>query len=342
MPVASNFCEIVKTNLVLDSSFTKAGLLESLISQANVTAGSFQPLESRENGKKKTQLVRYMQPILASSIEDGVLGVDADPTYCGGTENAYRETEFAVNNFAQAKTKISAMAMASFCEGTNTVVLDTIKSMIRQLIKNIDVQLIAAYEAVRGNTSAGNTTPISGIAFSNYANLVASPAIMDAIAAEFFALDVAQRPIIVGGSLLDQYLRAAGLGCCNNFGQEVSSFTGDAAIFTDSNFTAATLGASPANRDWFVYAAGTVQFLDWTLSQNVNESSATSTQLAIQVGEDREFMVDLDVVYDDCNKEWTVSLTKFFGLMNVPADFYKVGDALAGVNYMLRFRPTTA
>ncbi len=341
MATASNFCEIVKSNLQLDATYTKAGLLESLISQANVTAGAFQPLENRENGKKKTQLVRYMSPVLASSVESGVLGVDAAPTYCDGDEATYQETEYDVNNFAHVSQKISQLAMASFCEGTNTVVLDTIKSMVRQLIKNIDTQLIAAYDAVRGNTSAGNTTPISGLAFSDYANLVASPGIMDAISSELFSLDVAQRPVIVGGSLLDQYVRAAGLGCCNNFGQEVSSFTGDAAIFTDSNMNATTLGVAPANNDIFVYPAGTVQFLDWSLNMPVSESSATSTQIAIPVGEDREFLVDLDVVYDDCTKEWTISLTKFFGLLNVPADYFQVGDEYEGVNYMLRFRPTT-
>lgn len=347
MPQASNFCEIVKSNLVLDASYTKAGLLESLISEANVTAGAFQPLENRETGKKKTQLVRYMQPVLASEVESGVLGVDAAPTYCDGNDATYLEEEFALNNFAHVSRKISALAMASFCEGKNTVVLDMIGSMIRQLIKNIDTQLIASFDAARGNTSAGNTTPISALAFSDYANLVASPAITDAINSEFFALDVAQRPVIVGGSLLDQYVRAAGIGCCNNLGQEVSSFTGDSAIFTDTNMNATTLGVAPANNDIFVYPAGTVQFLDWSLASNASISLgdspySSSTQLAIPVGEDREFLVDLDIVYDDCTKEWTVSLTKFFGLLNIPADYYQTGDELEGVNYMLRFRPTTA
>ena len=347
MATASNFCEIVKANLNLDATYTQAGLLESLISGANVQAGAFQPIESRGNGKKKTQLVRYMSPVLASSVEAGVLGTDPNPTFCDGDIANYKEEQFEVNNFAHVSQTISAYDMASFCEGTNTVVMDVIKSMIRQLVKSVDTQLIALYDNVRGKTSAGNGTPISGLAFSDYANLAASPAIMDAISSEFFALDVTGRPIVVGGQILDQYSRAAGIGCCNNFGQEVSSFAGNAALFTDTSFNAANLGAAPANNDWFVYPAGTVQLLDWNLADNSRVAMGSgdlvsSTVIEIPVGEQENFSVDLDVTYDECNKVWAISLTKYFGLMHVPADYFNVGDEYEGVNYMLRFRPTTA
>jgi hypothetical protein len=343
MPLASNFCQIVKANLNLDATYTQAGLLESLISGANVQAASYEPVSNTENGKKKTQLVRYVQPVLASAVTSGVLGVDADPTYCTGAAATYREEQFEINNFATVSQSISAMAMASFCEGKNQVIMDMIKSMIRQLIKQVDITLIASFETVRGNTSAGNTTPISGVAFDGG---VANSGIVDAIFNQFFLLDVAvDRPMIVGGANLNSYARSAGRGCCNALGQDISSFTGDVALFTDSNFTA-NLGAAPANEDWFVYPAGTVQLLDWNLADNSSVSMGdgvlvSSTVLEIPVGENDNFKVDLDITYDICTKNWVITLTKFFGLLNIPADYFRVGDSLAGVNYMLRFRPTT-
>lgn len=341
MPQASNYCEIIKSNLSLGTR-TRVGLLESLVNPINVTAGSFQPVQSIEIGKKRTQLVRYMQPSLVTDGTNGVLGVDAAPTYCGGLDSLYLEEQFPVNNFAQQKRTIKNIDMASYCEGTNTVVGDVIASMVDALLVDINTQLIAAYDAVRGNTSAGNTTPISALAYSDYANLVASPAISSAIKTELFDLKKGSAlPIVVGGSLLYQYANSVGIGCCNNFGQSVNEFTGELAIFNDNTMDGATLGAAPANRDWFVYPAGTVQFLDWSLANPVNEASATRTQLSIPVGGDSEFLVDLKLVYDDCDEVWSVSLTKFFGLMNIPADYFKVGDPLEGVNYMLRFRPTT-
>lgn len=345
MAIASNFCQIVKSNLVLDATYTQAGLLESLISGANVQAATYEPLSNSENGKKKTQKVRYMQPVLASAVTSGVLGTDANPTYCTGAAATYRETDYEINNYVTVSQSISAMAMASFCEGKNQVIMDVIKSMVRQLIKKIDVTLIAAYETARGNTSAGNKTPLSGTAFVGG---VADAGIMDAISNEFFSLDIAvDRPMIVGGASLNAYGRSTGRGCCNNFGQDVSSFTGDASLFLDSNFNASTLGLAPANNDWFVYPAGTVQLLDWNLADNSSVSMGdgvmlSSTVLEIPVGENENFKVDLDITYNQCDKTWVITLSKYFGLLNIPADYYRIGDPLVGVNYMLRFRPLGA
>jgi hypothetical protein len=346
MAIASNFCEIIKSKLDLGVR-TRVGLLESLTSPLNVTSGSFEPRQNILVGKKKTQLVRYMQPALTSDGTSGVLGVGADPTYCGGTAVAYREQQFPVNNWAQQKAKINNMDVASFCEGKGTVIADTIGKLLDALLVDINEQLIASFDALRGNTSLGNTTPISARAFSDYANLVASPAISDSIKSELFDLKKASAvPIVVGGSLLLKYANAAGIGCCNNFGQQVNEFTGDVALYLDNTMNASNLGVAPANNDWFVYPAGTVQFLDWSLAANATISLgdspfSSSTQLSIPVGGDSEFMVDLKVTYDDCAEEWTITLTKFFGLMTVPADYFQVGDPLSGVNYMLRFRPTT-
>jgi hypothetical protein len=346
MPNASNFCEIVKANLALDTTYTQSGLLSSLVSGANVQAGAFQPVSNRDNGQKKTQLVRYSSPASVADAISSVLGVDADPTYCGGDAFLYKEQEFEINNVVQMKRTISALDVASFCEGTNEVVLTAIQDMIRAMIKTIDARIITSFNAARGNTSAGNSTAISARAFSDYANLVASPAIMDAIMDEFYKLDTTGRPIIVGGGLLGQYVRAAGLGCCNNFGQRVDSFTGDAAIFTDTNFTASTLGGAAGANDIFVYPAGTVQFLDWNLANGSTVPMGdgvlvSSTLLEIPLGEQENFTVELDINYVACDKVWNITLTKFFGLMNIPTDLYEAGHDLAGVNYMLRFTPTT-
>lgn len=344
MPLASKFCETVKSSLTLDTAYTQAGLLESLVSEANVSSAAFEQVESREAGKRKLVKVRYIQPIGSADV---LTGVDSTPNFCGGVAAPYFETDFEANRWVAAKRTFSAYDLAGYCEGTNQVVGDAVKSMVRQVIKGIDARLITEFNTRRGNTSAGNTTPISARAFSDYANLVASPAIMDAIQGELFKLDVQNRPIIVGGQIAQQYTGAANIGCCNTSGQLISSLTGSSAFFLDTNMNATNLGAAPANNDWFVYPEGYVQFIDWSLSANDTVGfgdgvMVSSTQITVPIGEQLDFTLDLDVTYDSCDKVWTVTVSKYFGLLNIPSDLYPAGSDLNLVNYMLRFRPTTA
>lgn len=342
MATASNICEIVKSKLNYRGR-PELGLLESLVSRMNIQASDFSPVASVP-GKKKTMLVRYTQPSDYTDVTSGSIAAGL-PGYCEGEEFTYLEEQYEIDNYVRITKKVSDLEMSAFCEDKGTVASDMINSMITGLLTKIDIDLIALFEATRGNTSAGNTTPISGLAFSDLANGITSPQIMEVIDSEYAALSASNlQRIIVGGTLLRQYQNATGIGCCNINGQQTDQFIGTNATYFDQYMNASTLGASPANNDWFVYPAGLVQFLDWSLvadnSTFGNSGSEMNTVLNVQVGEDTFFPIDLKIVRSSCDSFWYVTLEKFFGLMTFPLDYF-ANAPLADVNYMLRFRPTT-
>ena len=343
MAAASNICELVKAKL----SYTGRpvmGLLESLVSPLNIQATNFTPQGALPSGKKKTMLVRYNKP---ASIADVTVGPIGTPSFCEGNPFTYLEEQYDIDTKVQYSVEIDDYTMSAFCEDRDTVVADMIKSAIDAFLGKLDSELISMFDNLRGNTSAGNINVIPGLAFSDLTNNIASVNIMTEISAEYRRLKAsALQRIIVGGELLARYQEATGIGCCNTNGQDTSRFIGANATYYDHYMDADTLGIAPANNDWFVFPAGLVQLLDWSIVAPVNNgvigNSEFNTVLEVQVGEDSRFPIDLKIVRSSCDSKWIVTLTKFFGLMTFPTDYFPVSDSLAGVNFLTRFRPTTA
>lgn len=330
-----SFCQIELVNIE-PINLSAAGLLNSLVDTRNLQAGSYEILRSTSNGKKKTVVVRHVSPATASEVVGGTYSVDGEFAICSHDNAIFVETENQIDQYAAIGRRLpyGVGGLAEICEGRNEAVNRILASMAQSLIQVIEGTLVQRFNALRGNTSAGTTTPIATTAFVGG---VASDAYRLDIMDEFFKLQIANTtPVLVGGSVTNRYANAIGIGCCNDNGQNVQSFMSDILVYK-SNSILDTL-ASPA----LVFPLGDVQLLSWTRNEGdfrMDNELAFSGTIELPLSNGASVVLDLDIIRTPCSKAWDITLSKSFDLLMRPASYFPVGHQFAGVNYGLGFVP---
>jgi hypothetical protein len=172
-----------------------------------------------------------------------------------------------------------------------------------------------------------STTPVS-------ANPLGANEMMN----DFIQLGATGKPIVAGLGKLNQYTRLAGIGCCNQYGQDIANLNGELDYFWDNDVAGITGNAD----DFLAWAPGAVQLV--TFNEYKGEFAVTDSDLFMGTIVDPVTGLELDMkmYFDKCDEFWKLAMWLNFNAFVLPLDMYKEGDLREGTNNLFRYRATSA
>lgn len=323
---------------------TNVGMLPAVLSQTNRGPGSgFVQRFAEQNGKKRTAKYKYRQRKLNTLVK--ATSVDGSPNYCApGETPTYLEAEQTVSNDVYYDFFIKDEELRDYEENFNQVFNDALQDAVNPLLEKLNLLTLAAYDANRGNTSAGNTTPISAQGFSSLATRTVNHAFKEAIFEEFRKHQYTSNKIMVGDGNIASYYRMLADGAPNaDRGQQNSlNIMRDLEFYDDTQLD----GALSSTNGALVWRPGAFQMLEWFKNvgdfRKVQESRVDDV-ITINLG-GIALRFDMYMRYTHCDDDsmgLQVTLRKHYDFWSFPADFFSAGDPLNGTNAMLRFAMTT-
>lgn len=331
-------CERVQTSLLSllgnkapEVQRTKTGYLQAITSPQNMSGVNLVPVDPG-NGKKKKVKIDFTQRGTEADI------VTTQNTDCSTQiEKTPFEDEVEVTSYIRTKgIKFDDNEMRKLCEPDSQwmsrIVNGELDAMIRVLNKKLILQqasnfgafnpaIVGTKKAVQMLSNSGESARFRGEA---------------EIMRDFNKLDVSGRPILIGDGNLDIYTRMSNIGCCNNFGVDMSQ-TGKFDYFND-RFVGDIIGGDD---DFIALAPGYVQLLTWNKYvgsyKKENGTFAHGTIMDPITG----LTFDMKWHFNDCNDTWSLFFGLWYDLYFLPANAYAAGDELEDVNYTLHYEATS-
>jgi hypothetical protein len=308
------------------------GFLEAVVSPENTASQAEQVQIDAGDGKIKKVIVRYLN----AGSEDAVNTDESERDICAfGDADAFNFKEVNVGLYADIAITFTDDQMRRFCDAPAADRARIIATKMNPLFLSMNKQLIAKANTVAGNfyngVAPGKTVPML---FTSTGGMVQSnPAGEVTILEDMSDLSVVGTPIVVGAGKLSQYARFAGIGCCNDYGQNIAA-TGGFSFYRDR-----FLGGVTGNADDFLaFAPGALQFVSWNRYKGdfavQNGASFKTTIIDPVTG----IELDLNAKYDDCNERWVFTFSKNFDLFTMPDDVFGSTDPRDGVNYLFKYR----
>lgn len=308
----------------------KTGFLDAINSTENTSAHPEQLQTDAGDGKIKQVVVRYLNAALESEV------VTTPGDICeAGSPDTFNFELVKPTLYAGIPATFTNAEMRKWCDSPSADRAKIILQKMNPLFVNMNKQLIAAGNAAVGGFYdgglAGKELPMLFQATGGM--MQSNPAGEVTLLEDMSDLGIVGTPIVVGAGKLSQYTRYAGIGCCNDYGQEIGS-TGMFNFYRDQ-----FLGGVTGNADDFLaFAPGAVQFVSWNANKGefavVNGASYETTIIDPITG----IELDLDVVYDTCTKTWVFTFGKHFDLFTTPVEVYGEGDPREGVNNLFKYR----
>jgi hypothetical protein len=217
---------------------------------------------------------------------------------------------------------------------------EIILTKLNKLFVAIDKDLVALANAQAGNffngVAPGKQIPMF---YQNGGMPQVNPAGEVILLEDMMDLGIAARPIVVGAGNLSKYARYQGIGCCNDYGQDLSQ-VGEFSFYRDQ-----FLGGVTGNgNDFLAFAPGAVQFVDWNANRGDFEVIDGASAMGRFTDPITGIELDLDVVWDKCDKVWVFTYTKEYDFFSIPNDIFGDGegegeaDDRQGVNNLFKYR----
>lgn len=308
------------------------GLLSAAVSDIN-TAGVVPPkLATTRDGKNHKMVVQYWQPGLESDTSDEAANV------C--TEEGITETklfdEITISHFRRSPVITFTKAeMRDFCDSTSAFRAQVISKNMDAFMQMINKDLIAIYNTGVGkfynDVAAGKNLPLLIAGPPEYAYAKGESVLME----DYRDVGGTGTPIVVGAGKLATYSNYQKIGCCNQYGQDITQL-GQYRYFRDHSVGGVTGNAD----DFFMFAPGAIQFVSY--NTNVGEF-AMADERSIEgtiVDPITGLTLDFELNYDRCDKVFKMMFFLNFDLYMLPNDMFPTGDARELVNYSFRYRAT--
>lgn len=339
---AAEFCHY--TQIELTDAFKnntlpsreRTGLLSALLSTQNVSAqGETIPVDSNHDGRPTKVDVRYIRP---ESMADTVTGTATSTTgVCGDGEEIVDEFQTVEINLARGSRTIlmTDAQMRAMCEKTASERrVKLLSGMMNSIVRNINADLISEFVAGAGGFLNGVAGPksIDMISTGPPESMLVSGEIT--MMQDYEDAGAVGKPIAIGGGNLYRYTKFQGIGCCNDFGQQLDQM-GQFDYFYD-NQIATVLGISSAN-EFFLLAPGAAQFL--SINYNVGDFRKSNDLFVHDVLTDPISGLTFDYYqkYDDCTKNWKLYIELRFALWQPPLTMFKAADDRFEINYNFLF-----
>ncbi len=311
------------------------GFLDSLVSTENTT-GIPEPLRvDAGDGKRKQVIVRYLTPGLLSEVSN------TDTNICTneGIEEVHNTLLKDVDRFRRSPVlTFTKDELRNLCEGPSEHRANVVATKMSSVFRSINQDLIAL-----ANTGVGSF--FGAVAAGKQINLLAKEGLVSAadpngefvVREDMANLGIMGRPIVVGAGKVAQYSHLAGIGCCNQYGQQIDQMS-NWAYYRDQD-----LGSITGNADDFLaYAPGALQMIKWNLNKGEFEMNDTRSVESTIIDPVTGIELDYDMYYDRCDKVYKMYFYLNYGLFVLPTDMYKVGDDRAGTNNLFKYRALEA
>lgn len=309
----------------------KTGLLEALVSTENTS--SFEQVQvDAGDGKIKQVSIKYLSAASESEVSRSPLDI------CdSGTPDTFKYDLIKPELYAGIPVTFTTAEMRKWCDLPSADRARIIATKMNPLFVDMNKQLIAAANVAAGNfyggVAPGKQLPM--IYEANGGMPQANPAGEIILLEDMSDLGIVSTPIVVGAGKLSQYTRYQGIGCCNDYGQNIAG-TGMFNFYRDQ-----FLGGVTGNADDFLaFAPGAVQFLSW--NANKGEFAMDFGDIVRTTIVDPITGIELDLVanYIKCDDLWVFTFEKHFDLFTIPIDVFGEGDDREGVNNLFKYRAT--
>lgn len=309
----------------------KTGLLDAVVSPEN-TSGQLEQLQTDAgDGKIKQVSVQYLKAAEMSEVNTD----EGERSICtAGTPDTFEYALVKPTLYADIAVTFTDAEMRKWCGLPSEDRARIIMTKMNPLFRSINAGLIAKANTLAGNfangVAPGKQVPML---YTGDGMTQANPAGEVTILEDMSDLGVLGTPIVVGSGKLSQYTRYAGIGCCNDYGQDISG-TGAFNFYRDQ-----FLGSITGNADdFFAFAPNALQFVSWNRynSEFAIENGASFKTTIIDPVTGIE--LDLNAKYDDCNERWVFTFSKNYDLFAPPADTFGEGDDREGVNFLFKYR----
>lgn len=333
-------CEKIQTSLIniLGSNApqnkrTQVGFLQAVMSPQN-TAGVEKIPVDPGNGKFKQVRVKYIQRGISTDI------TTVKPAGCATDleKEPFEQTVEITRYLGTKGLKFSEKEMRKLCEADDEYRAQVINAEIDPLIVELNKAMITLQ-----NANFGLFNPdISPLLFKDVPLLVNATKAAYYYGEALIMEDIenidsgAVRPLVVGSGILGIYARMTGIGCCNDLGQDLSQ-GGNMDFFRD-RFVPTILGSE----HFILLIPGYVQLLTWNeyVGDYAKENDVFSHGTIVDplTG----LQLDMKWHYNDCDDFYFVQFGINWDMWWLPANAFNAADELAGVNYTLHYRATTA
>jgi hypothetical protein len=331
-------CEKVQSSLnaILGSTNpalkrTQVGYLQAITSPQN-TAGTQQVPIDPGDGKKKEVRIKYLQRGTDQDL------TDTKPTGCATEieKEPFEETVSITNYLGTKGIKFNESQMRRLCEADSEFMAGVINGELDPLIVQLNKNLITIQAA---NFGAFNPAIALPKEVDLLEGALSRPLYFgeSIIMEDMENIDSARRPIVIGGGKLAHYVRQVGIGCCNDFGIELSQ-AGNMDFFRD-RFVGPILGNVD---DFIALVPGYVQLLTYNeyVGSYVKENDVFSHTTITDPVTGIKF--DMKWHYNDCDDFYFVQFGINYEMWFIPANSFAAYDELEGVNFTFHYRATQA
>lgn len=337
-PFTVGLCEKIQTTLIdllggnsPELMRTQVGYLQALTSPQNTAGVTYVPVDPG-NGKNRKVRITYIQ----RGTDDNI--VTDEPEGCDPQVFASPlETDVEITKYIGTKWfGFNESDMRKLCEKDASYRGRVMNAQIDALMVKLNKQLIV--------DQAANFGAFNPVIYAGHKDVTMMNADGDGITyigaaqmkEDFANLNSSAKPIVVGAGNLSLYSTMAGIGCCNQLGQDLSQ-AADFDFFRDK-YVDSILGAN----HFIGLVPGYVQLLTWNkYVGDYRKESATFAKGTI-VDPVTGITLDMKWEYKSCDEQYAVQFSLHYELWYIPTDSFAEGDELEGVNFTLHYRAVQA
>lgn len=310
------------------------GMLDAVNSPQNRAGFEQRYLTDGGDGKKKTVVIEWAQPVPVSTT------VTTEQDVCAGGVEEPRFLD-TVELTAYAGTRVMLFTedeLREYCEQPSEIQTMRIAQHMSGLLRKINQILIAKYAAGVGGFLNGEA-PGEELELLHYdadgQTEVAKPDGEIELLEDMADMGVSGRPIVVGSGIISRYSRLANIGCCNDFGQNIQQLSAAYDFYRDRDVDIVMDG----DENIIAFAPGAVQMATYNkfrgqFKKIVPELFAHTTIVDPVTG------IEFDMLwkYDDCNFLWRLHIGLHFDLFQLPLTMFKDADERDGINYSFLYK----
>lgn len=319
-------------------------ILNSSINSMGGNPKKMQERVSPGGGKVRQVEYIYSPRILTSEVSSNT-GRDS----CVST-NTIGETSMIVDvpeDYVQYDFLISPMELREKCKSNRLYFAEKLQQAIDVIIRLREERLTNSLELMYGGFSVGEPNVAAKIKTVATRQGVGSPNLdtdaLSQISVSTTYAGYCDRPIILGGREMYDYMSKLRAGCCyTDGGYDIRAMLDQyGMMFVNSMFADAAFGT-----DGFIsFAPGAIQLIEWLEYEgpdgNLNMVDTEALKFTVITDPRTGARLDLKIVLD-CFGNYSVFLRSYFKLITLPTDMYYSGDRLYGVNQLNRFRINNA
>jgi len=306
---------------------TSTGLLDSLVSNSMTQKVN----QLSTDGKNRQIELTYMQRITPDEVEE------TDPTnFCDASSSTVVKSIFVEPTLAiSEKELLTSEQLRAFCmEPYNNkmgfigeIMSTKFDAMAVKADRLIGAKLVSNIGKFYDGSTSKVWTPISG---GNEPNIIGEAQAL----AQYRKIGCNGRPILIGNGDMEVYTGVKNIGCCNQYGVDLSQASGSYSFFLDYELDGVF---NNAKENYVLYYPGAFQ---WVQYNRYNASNAVINSFEERTNVTDPWTglrYDLVITRDSCTDSWAITISLVFDLVFLPQDLYKSGDPLYETNGILHF-----